>query len=153
MLVTTTRNILLVLALFLTFLGPAAIPARAQTLTRAQVRKLLKIRFAQATAVFKQIEKEQQLLARFPAPIVQSAIAQDQAVLSQIQAQISLLEQLLADLDLAFAIDRLIQNVQKKGGGKGRSNGAVRRATIANLQASLSMVQAQISNLQSQIIP
>jgi len=148
----TTRSTLSALALFLMFLGPAASSARAQTLTQAQVNQLLKQRLAQANALNAQI---QQTVA-FPA-----VVAQLQAALSQVQYQINQLQLLQAALNQAFAVDGLLQNLQRQIvqlAGLPQTAVVIQQiallqAAMSNLQASLSTIQAQISGLQSTITP
>lgn len=172
MLVTTTRHTLSVLALFLMFLGLDARPLHAETLTRPQVRKLLKARLAQAFAVDAEIQRDLMQLARvqtaiFPAVLPSSSpeqtkLAQDQATLAQIQYQISQLKSLLAALNEAYAVDAQIQMTQKqiaalrrqrRKGPLVRQQIAALKALKATLQASLAGIQAQISSLQKTITP
>jgi hypothetical protein len=148
----TTRSILSALALLLALLGPATCSVHAQTLTRAQVDQLLKQRLAQANALNAQI---QQTVA-FP-----TVVAQLQAALSNVQYQISILQQLRAALDQAFAVDGLLQDLQgqivrlasRPPTAVVIQQIALLQAVMANLQASLSTIQAQISGLQAQITP
>jgi hypothetical protein len=177
MLAPLTRTTLSVLALFFVLLGPPVRPACAQALPRPFVRQLIKERTKQAFAVNAQIQKTQQLLAQvqanapFAVPNVQAALSQEQAALAQIQSQISLLTQLLATENKAFAVWDLIQKVQNRINGtqqsgkkrsdhdrdersdhedKRRRSGAS-AAEIAALQTLLPALQAQLAQLQAQI--
>jgi hypothetical protein len=179
MLAFLTRTTLSVLALSWPFLGPGALPARAQALPRPFVRQLIKERTRQAFAVEAQIQRTQQLLAQvqvnapFAVANVQAILSQQQAVLAQIQSQINLLTQLLVTEDQAFAVWDLIQKVQKqihgtqhagkkrsehehehkkKGATANAAESAVLQALLTALQAQLAQLQAQINALQAQII-
>jgi chromosome segregation ATPase len=177
MFASLARTTLSVLALFVISSGPAASPVCAQALPRPFVRQLIQIRTQQAFAVEAQIQKTQQFLAQvqatapFAVPNVQAALSQEQAALAQIQSQISLLTQLLATEDQAFAVWDLIQKVQKQINGaqhpgkkRAEHEGKKRRSTantaetaalqalLAALQAELAQLQAQINALQAQIV-
>jgi len=166
MLVLLARSTLSVLALLLIWLGPAALPARAQVLPRPVILKLIRERTKQAFAVEAEIQKTQkilvqvQVIAPFAVPNVQTILSQEQAVLAQIQAQINLLTQLLANIDAAFAVNDLIQKTQKqidrlqrskKGSGKQVEIAAL-QVLVAALQAELAQIQANINTLQAQIV-
>lgn len=151
MFATSMRGILPVIVLSLTLLGPAAHPAQAQTLTHAQIDQLLKQRLDQANALNSLIQQTGG---------VPAAAAPFQAALSQVQYQISILRQLRATIDQAFAVDRLIQDVQRRIFFLSQSSSAfafqqitVLQAAISNLQAQLVTIQAQINTLQAQITP
>lgn len=159
MLATITRTSLSVLALFLMYLGPCAQPARAQVLPRPFIKKLINERTKQAYAVYAEIQKTQKFLAQVSAtaplavPSVQAVLSQEQAVLAQIQAQINLLTQLLANIDAAYAVNDLIQKTQKKiNEAKNQTEKTVLQALVAALQADLAQIQANINVLQAQII-
>lgn len=145
MIVTITKTALPVFAL-LTLLGPAAAPAHAQALPRPVIHKLIKFRTKQAYAVYAEIQKTQRFLgqvltnAPLAAPGVQNVLTQEQAVLAGIQAQIGLLNQLLALEDAADFVNGLIQ--------KARDN-----SLKAALQADLAAIQSSIFVVQSQIAP
>lgn len=159
MFATITKTTLPILALLLTFLGPAAPPARAQALPRPVIHKLIKIRTKQAFAVDAEIQKTQKVLAQvqanapLAAPAVQNVLAQEQAVLAGIQAQIALLTQLLAAEDQADALWNLIKKTKKAiNEAKNQQIKAALQALLSSLQADLANTQAAINVIQSQIV-
>ncbi|HTU89061.1 MAG TPA: hypothetical protein VMF69_03090 [Gemmataceae bacterium] len=158
MFATITKTTLLVLALLLALLGPAARPARAQALPRPVINKLIKERTKQAYAADAQIQKTKKVLAKLPPgnPVtlnVQTILAQQQGVLASIQAQINLLTQLLAAEDRADLLNDLIQNTKKQiNGAKNQQIKSALQAILSGLQTDLANTQALINILQSQIV-
>jgi len=157
MLSSITRTILSVLALALMYMGPAAPPARAQALPRPVIKNLITVRTKQAYAVDGEIQKTQKFLAQLPAPsvaatTVETVISQEQAVLAAVQAQINLLTSLLANLDAADEVYKLIQKTQRDiKRTKNQTVKTVLQALLAALQADLAAIQANINVIQSQI--
>jgi hypothetical protein len=136
----TVRRALLVLALLLTFFGVGVRSARAQKFTNAQVQQMLKIRLMQANALNGYIQRlSASPLAQVQGSAVQSTLALYQTALANVQYQINQLQLLNNAVNLAYAVDALIQNPQNQG-------------NLANLQYSLSTIQYQISTVQATIV-
>jgi hypothetical protein len=158
MLTSIPRTTLSVLALALIYLGPAVLPARAQVLPRPVIKNLIKVRTKQAFDVDGEIQKTQKFLAQLPAgspaaATVQTVISQEQALLGQVQTQINLLTQLLANLDAADAVNHLIQKTQKQiNRAKKQAVKTALLALLTALQAELAQIQANIDVLQAQIV-
>jgi hypothetical protein len=149
-----------------------ASPAFAQALSRQQIHRLLAQRRLQHAALVIKIEHAEVVLTRlqtiaFPTLAViirintlQTALNQDVAAEQTLDNQIALLFQLLALIDQMDAVNRQIQQLQKRIAVlQGLRQGFVVQQRIAslqtnlqNLQTALAQIQGQIDTIQGQLI-
>jgi hypothetical protein len=141
-----------------------ASPAFGQALSRQQIHKLLAQRRLQAAALNIKIQHEQVVLTRletiaFPTLAVviriatlQTALNQDIATQQTLDNQIVLLNQLLGLIDQMDAVNRQIQQLQKRIAVlEGFRQGFLVQQRIANLQTNLQNLQTALATIQGQI--
>jgi hypothetical protein len=150
-----------------------ASPAFGQALSRQQIHRLLAQRRLQAAALNITIQHEQVVLTRlesiaFPTlgvivriVTLQTALNQNLATLQTLDNQIVLLNQLLGLIDQMDAVNRKIQQLQRRIASlQGLSQGLLVRQRIGNLQETvgdlqqaLAIIQGLIDTTQGQLIP